>query len=203
MIQLENEPNPVYMGDPLLFKKQDDVDLEIIQSEVFQNNLQILRKSQTRLEGIGLAAPQIGWGVQTMCLGIEPAEDGSPVPIPGLEFQFWINPTIQKKSEETNWGWEGCISVPGIRGWVERPAEVEVSGYNEKGEAVSRTLNGFVARVFQHEVDHLDGILFLMRMPDIQFVVPTESLDRQSDWPEDWPTTQARNTFPGVLSENK
>ncbi|MBE8215997.1 MAG: peptide deformylase [Endozoicomonadaceae bacterium] len=202
MNKLEANPDAVYMGHPLLFKKQDNVDVSLISSETFQHNLDVLKRAQFRLEGIGLAAVQIGWGVQAMCLGIEPEED-TPCPVPGLEFQFWINPEIKKKSDETNWTWEGCISVPGIRGWIERSAEIEVSGYNEEGTLISRSLNGFVARVFQHELDHLNGILFLNRMPDISLVVPSDSLDRQNTWLEDWPTVNARKTLPGTLSSTR
>jgi peptide deformylase len=79
-----------------------------------------------------------------------------------------INPEIEVIGDELESGWEGCLSIPGMRGVVRRPSAVKYSGYNEKGEHFSREVSGFHARVVQHECDHLDGVLYPMRIRDIR-----------------------------------
>ena len=199
MIRLDDEPNPIFIGQPILFDTQKDIPLEDIHSETFQHNLQILKKSQFRLEGIGLAAPQIGWPARVMCLGIE-KNNQRYSQLQNFPFQFWINPKIKASSPTTCWTWEGCLSVPNLRGWVERPSHVDVKGYDETGKHHQVRMIDFIARVFQHELDHLDGILFPMKISNIEFIVPTVSLNQQKEWIADWPTTHAKNTLPGLLS---
>jgi peptide deformylase len=77
-----------------------------------------------------------------------------------------INPTLTPLSNDMEEGWEGCLSVPGMRGWVPRYAQLKYSGYDERGKRFVREVSGFHARVVQHEVDHLDGILYPMRIKD-------------------------------------
>jgi peptide deformylase len=125
-----------------------------------------------------------------------------PDPEPERELQMWINPEVVQTSGEQGWAWEGCLSVPGVRGWIRRPLAVAVRGYNSRGERVSREYTGWAARVFQHEYDHLDGMLFPYRASDPRHVVTLEQLAQREDWPESWPAQgAARAPFGEVLPE--
>jgi len=106
-------------------------------------------------------------------------------------------------SAETNWMWEGCLSVPGLRGWVERPRAVRLRGLDEHGTAREVELDGLAARIAQHELDHLDGILFPHRTAGTHFLVPQASMEAQDGWAEDWPSPGSRRTGLGQLSEDK
>ena len=114
--------------------------------------------------GVGLAAPQIGVGLQVVIFGFEKSErypDAEPVPQTIL-----INPVITLMTEEEDLGWEGCLSVPGLRGEVPRHKQIRYQGFDSQGNTIDRTVEGFHARVVQHECDHLIGKLFPMRMRD-------------------------------------
>ena len=114
--------------------------------------------------GVGLAAPQIGVGLRVVIFGFEHSQrypQAEPVPETLL-----INPVITPLTEEESLGWEGCLSVPGLRGEVPRWTRIRYQGLNPAGQVIDRTVEGFHARVVQHECDHLDGILFPMRVRD-------------------------------------
>lgn len=114
--------------------------------------------------GVGLAAPQIGVGWQLVIFGFESSvryPDAETVPQTIL-----INPLITPLDEATEDGWEGCLSVPGLRGLVPRYRAIRYQGYDENGQPIDRTVSGFHARVVQHECDHLQGMLYPMRMRD-------------------------------------
>jgi peptide deformylase len=114
--------------------------------------------------GAGLAAPQIGVDLQLVIFGYQRNErypEAPPVPLTVL-----INPQITPLSDELVEGWEGCLSVPGLRGVVERFASVRYSGVDAEGRPIMREVDGFHARVVQHECDHLVGTLYPMRMKD-------------------------------------
>jgi len=114
--------------------------------------------------GVGLAAPQIGVGLQVVIFGFEKSArypDAEPVPQTIL-----INPVLTALTEEEELGWEGCLSVPGLRGEVPRCKRIRYQGSDADGNSIDRTVEGFHARVVQHECDHLIGKLFPMRMRD-------------------------------------
>jgi len=114
--------------------------------------------------GVGLVAPQIGVGLQVVVFGFDKSErypQAEAVPQTIL-----INPVITPVSADEVLGWEGCLSVPGMRGEVPRFAAIRYQGFNESGEKIDRTVEGFHARVVQHECDHLIGKLYPMRMRD-------------------------------------
>jgi peptide deformylase len=116
--------------------------------------------------GIGIAAPQIGCNYRVIMFGFEESErypDEQAVP-----FTILINPTITFLSDEWVDGWEGCLSVPGLRGLVPRCNKIEYSGYNQLGQRITCIAEGFHARVVQHEYDHLDGILYPQRIKDLR-----------------------------------
>ena len=115
--------------------------------------------------GVGLAAPQIGVGLQVVIFGFEKSErypDAPPVP-----HTILINPVITPLSDEEELGWEACLSVPGLRGEVPRFKQIRYQGVDETGQRIDRTVEGFHARVVQHECDHLIGKLYPMRMRDM------------------------------------
>ena len=116
--------------------------------------------------GVGLAAPQIGVGLQVVIFGFERSErypDAAPVPRTIL-----VNPVITPLTEDREEGWEGCLSVPGLRGMVPRATRIHYAGFTPAGEPIERFVEGFHARVVQHECDHLDGMLYPMRVRDFR-----------------------------------
>lgn len=124
--------------------------------------------------GVGLAAPQIGVGLQVVVFGFEHSErypDAPAVPRTVL-----INPCVTPLGEELEDGWEGCLSVPGLRGLVPRYRRIRYTGYDQTGAAIDRSVDGFHARVVQHECDHLTGHLYPMRMRDLRRFGFTEVL---------------------------
>jgi peptide deformylase len=151
------------MGDPRLWRRS--LPVSDFQSEQLNELLQDMRDTMAHLNGAGLAAPQIGVPLRVVIFGVSvnPRYPGiEPVPDTVL-----INPALTPLSDELEEGWEGCLSVPGMRGWVPRFKRLGYSGQDEHGEPFQREVEGFHARVVQHEVDHLDGILYPMRIRDL------------------------------------
>jgi len=124
-----------------------------------------MRDTMNALGGAGLAAPQIGVSWRVVAFG------GRRIPrYPGAEAvpeTVLMNPEITVLDASVTYDWEGCLSLPGLRGWVPRYRQVRYRGMGMAGEVIERTVTGFHARVVQHECDHLDGILFPMRMDDM------------------------------------
>ncbi|GGP23761.1 peptide deformylase [Silvimonas iriomotensis] len=115
--------------------------------------------------GVGIAAPQIGVNLQVVIFGFESSPrypDAQPVPQTIL-----INPVITPLSDEEESGWEGCLSVPGLRGEVPRHTKIRYQGFDQHGHPIDRVAEGFHARVVQHECDHLWGILYPQRIRDM------------------------------------
>ncbi|MBK6743553.1 MAG: peptide deformylase [Hydrogenophilales bacterium] len=124
--------------------------------------------------GVGLAAPQIGVGLRVVIFGFEHSArypDAPPVPLTVL-----VNPVITPLDEAVEDGWEGCLSVPGLRGWVPRYTRIRYQGFDPYGNAIDRSVEGFHARVVQHECDHLIGKLYPMRIRDFSRFGFTEVL---------------------------
>lgn len=116
--------------------------------------------------GIGIAAPQIGISLQVVVFGFEMSERYPEAP--AVPRTILINPVLTPLSEEMEEGWEGCLSVPGLRGSVPRYTRLRYQGFDEKGQPIDRVAEGFHARVVQHECDHLAGILYPQRIRDLQ-----------------------------------
>ncbi len=116
--------------------------------------------------GVGLAAPQIGVNQRVIIFGMVENQrypDMQPIPMTVL-----INPEIEQMSDEMESGWEGCLSVPGMRGLVPRHQQICYRGFDQQGKKIEREVEGFHARVLQHELDHLNGILYLQRIEDMR-----------------------------------
>ena len=150
------------MGDPRLWEKSSPV--ARFDAPELNELIRDMRDTMAHLNGAGLAAPQIGVGLRVVIFGVQ-----SNPRYPGIEEvpdTVLINPEIQPLADEVEEGWEGCLSVPGMRGWVPRFRKIRYSGQDERGQRIERTVEGFHARVVQHEVDHLDGVLYPMRIRD-------------------------------------
>ena len=152
------------MGDPRLLQRSAEV-TQFNTPELAQL-LADMRDTMAQLNGAGLAAPQIGVLARVVIFGVHANPrypDVEEVPDTVL-----INPRLEPLGGEIEEGWEGCLSVPGMRGWVPRWQRLRYSGYDERGRRFEREAAGFHARVVQHEVDHLDGILYPMRVRDLR-----------------------------------
>ena len=150
------------MGDPRLWERSKPV--ARIPSPELDALLADMRETMNAANGAGLAAPQIGVPMRVVIFGIEftPRYPDAP-PIPYTEL---VNPVLTPLGDEQEEGWEGCLSVPGLRGVVPRYARLRYEGFDPTGRRIVREVDGFHARVVQHECDHLDGILYPMRMKD-------------------------------------
>jgi peptide deformylase len=151
------------MGDPRLWQKS--LPIAEFNTKELGELLQDMRDTMAHLNGAGLAAPQIGVPLRLVIFGVK-----SNPRYPGIDDvpdTVLINPVLTPLSDEVEEGWEGCLSVPGMRGWVPRFHKLRYSGFDEHGERFEREAEGFHARVVQHEVDHLDGILYPMRIRDL------------------------------------
>ena len=150
------------MGDPRLL--QSAAPVRDFAEPALQALIVDLQETMRAAGGAGLAAPQIGVGLQVVVFGFESSPrypDAEPVPETIL-----VNPLITPLDEEIEEGWEGCLSVPGMRGVVPRYRQIRYRGFDAHGEVIDRTVSGFHARVVQHECDHLNGVLYPMRMRD-------------------------------------
>jgi peptide deformylase len=167
------------MGDPRLLAVASPV--HDFHSEELKQLLADMRDTMAHLNGAGLAAPQIGVGLRVVIFGVHANPrypDVEEVPDTVL-----INPEIEPLSDEMEEGWEGCLSVPGMRGWVPRWTELRYAGFDEQGKRFERSVAGFHARVVQHECDHLDGILYPMRIRDLSKFGFNEALFPGEDLP--------------------
>ena len=171
------------MGDPRLLLESKPV--TEFNTPFLEALVDDLIETMESVNGAGLAAPQIGIMQQVVIFGrrgedemVNPRyPDAEPVP-----FTVLINPQIEVLSEETSSNWEGCLSVPGLRGLVERPSHIRYAGFDQLGNKIEREVSGFHAVVVQHECDHLNGILYPMRMKSMSmFGFEEELAHRISD----------------------
>lgn len=151
------------MGDSRLLRQAQAIE-NFSTAELLQG-IADMKETMLAANGAGLAAPQIGWDVQLVIFGtgqvISRYPDAAPVP-----FTVLINPQITPLSEEEQNDWEGCLSVPGLRAVVPRWQSIRYTGFDEHGNPIDRTAEGFHAKVVQHECDHLNGILYPQRVRD-------------------------------------
>lgn len=151
------------MGDPRLLRVTEPV--LSFDNEDLHQLIRDMRATMLSVNGAGLAAPQIGVNLQLVIFGSDkknPRYPNRPIVPPTV----LINPVIEPIGEEIEEDWEGCLSVPGLRGVVPRFSKLQYSGFDEFGNSINRTVDGFHARVVQHECDHLKGILYPMRIKD-------------------------------------
>ena len=152
------------MGNPDLLKVSEPVDFE---KDDLTTLIEDMKETMKANDGAGLAAPQIGVFKRLVIFGFDtndryPEADSVP-------FTVLINPIITPLSDEQENGWEGCLSVPGLRGVVPRYTHIRYEGYDAEGNKIEREVEDFHARVVQHECDHLDGILYPMKIEDYRY----------------------------------
>jgi peptide deformylase len=154
----------IKMGHPLLFQQAKKV--EEFNTPELDNLLVDMKDTMDDLNGAGLAAPQIAVSLRIMIFGV-----AANPRYPDVEYvpeTILINPELTVLDSEKESDWEGCLSVPHMRGLVPRYKSIQYRGYNQKGELIEREASGFHARVVQHELDHLDGILYPQRIENMQ-----------------------------------
>jgi peptide deformylase len=155
--------NVLRMGEPLLLQKAQPITK--FDTPELHALIQDMKDTMQAMDGAGIAAPQIGVSSQAVIfgVGVNPRyPDAEQVP-----YTVLINPTLNFISDEMEDGWEGCLSVPGMRGVVPRYTRLHYTGFDQYGNGIDRLVSGFHARVVQHECDHLLGILYPMRITDL------------------------------------
>ena len=160
------------MGDPRLLERSQEV--ARFGTPELKALLADMHDTMEALDGAGLAAPQIGVPLRVVVFGVKHNPrypDAEEVP-----YTVLINPVIRPIGRKTEDGWEGCLSVPGMRGIVPRHLKIRYTGFDPNGAPIDRKVSDFHARVVQHECDHLDGILYPMRIRDLRDFGFTEEL---------------------------
>ena len=151
------------MGDPVLLQKAAPV--ERFDTPELHALIKDMEDTMEHMNGAGIAAPQIGVSLRVVIFGVDKNPrypDAEEVP-----YTVLVNPVLSPVGKEMEDGWEGCLSVPGMRGIVPRYERLHYTGYDQYGKPIDRLVSGFHARVVQHECDHLDGILYPMRIRDL------------------------------------
>lgn len=164
------------MGNPILREIAKEVKVSEIISDSFPQLILDLRDSMKHYGGIGIAAPQIGVSKQVCVIemmGIN--RYGKEINLP---FTIFINPKVEVVSPKEEGYWEGCLSVPGLRGYVERPQHIRVHYLNENAEQKVLEAEGFLATVIQHELDHLFGVLYIDKIKDPTMLSYQEEYDQ-------------------------
>ena len=163
------------LGHPVLRQRAQEVPQEEISSPQAQLLVTNMIDTMVDYEGIGLAAPQVFEPLRLIVLGIPDADpqDEETIPLTVL-----FNPEFTAMSEKLVDGWEGCLSIPELRGVVPRSAEVVVKGLDRDGRTLEFAAKGFFACVLQHEIDHLNGVIFLDRMEDLRTLTFLEEYQR-------------------------
>lgn len=164
------------MGDPVLRVPAEDIPVEEIKSEEIQTLINDMLEAMNEHGGIGIAAPQIGISkkialIDLSCIAEEGDEDEGVLAI--------INPKLTVLDETLQGFWEGCLSVPGLRGFVERPRKLLIEYYDQDGEEKTLVAEDFLATVFQHELDHLFATLYVDRIKDTKLLVFEETFGMQ------------------------
>jgi peptide deformylase len=160
------------MGHPVLRRRARPLDKADIRNPVVQKFIDDMIETMYEYHGVGLAAPQVHEGLRLFVamLDEEPGEESEALVV--------INPEITANSPALEEGWEGCLSIPDIRGMVPRHTDITVKALDRNAKALELQLRGFPARVAQHETDHLDGVLFFDRMKSMQSLTFLEEFSR-------------------------
>lgn len=163
------------MGNPILRKTALEVKADEIKSDGFGRLISDLKESMKHYGGIGIAAPQIGVSLQVCVIELLGMNRyGEEINLP---FTVFINPKIEYLTDEEQGFWEGCLSVPGLRGYVERPKKVRVTYLDERANQQVLEASGFLATVLQHELDHLFGKLYVDRIKDPRLLTYQEEFE--------------------------
>lgn len=167
------------LGDPVLRKISQAITEDETKTKEFKKLIKDMFDTMKFENGVGLAAPQIGVLKRLVVVGVENSERYPGTP--DIEERILINPVITALAPPGAGFWEGCLSVPGMRGLVERPNKIKIEWYDEKWNHHSEIVEGYRAIVFQHECDHLDGVLYVDRLKDIKLFGYTDVIDTQGN----------------------
>lgn len=172
---MKEEYEILKLGNPILRLTAKEVSKEEILSENIQNLIDEMWNVMEKAGGIGLAAPQIGISIQLAVIKLESSSDRYENLEDSEEFIIF-NPELEVINSEKQGFWEGCLSVPGLRGYVKRPKKLKISYLNEKAEKKEVIVEDFLATVFQHELDHLFGYLYVDRLDSTKDLVFEDEL---------------------------
>ncbi len=170
------------MGHPTLRLVAQPLDISKIQSSEVQALIEDMYNTMASADGIGLAAPQVGVSIQLAI--VESPESSDRYPQSEKTSGIYINPRVTVLDHTVQGMWEGCLSIPGIRGYVERPRKISVHYWDEKAQEHTLEVEGFSAIVLQHEFDHLNGVLFIDRIEDkskLAFIEEYQAFHLDSD----------------------
>jgi peptide deformylase len=156
------------MGHPVLRARARAIDPADIRSPRIQQLIDDMFETMREYQGVGLAAPQVHESLRLFVAGLETDPGDHDDDRPGVPRMALINPEITPVGLESIEDWEGCLSIPDIRGRVPRARQISVQAYDRSGKRIELRASGFTARVIQHETDHLDGILFFDRMKSFE-----------------------------------
>lgn len=164
------------LGTPVLRMRTQELTIEQLQSEPIQRLIDDMVATMRDAPGVGLAANQVYLPLRLAVVEVQAGDDQDSrerVPLTVL-----VNPRIARLSDATESVWEGCLSIPDLRGVVPRATEVDVEALDRAGNPVTIHASGFFARVLQHEIDHLDGYIYLDRMPDLTTLTYVKEFER-------------------------
>lgn len=164
----------VLLGDPVLRQRAEPVSASELTSRAFGKLIDDMIDTMREAQGVGLAAPQVGVGLRLFVY--ESRRHEPPIPLTVV-----INPRISPLPGDLIFGWEGCLSIPDLKGLVPRHAALELAAFDRGGGPLAKRVEGFEARIIQHELDHLDGIVYLDRMTDLTSLGFVEVLDDEGD----------------------
>ncbi|WP_298533828.1 peptide deformylase [uncultured Algibacter sp.] len=163
-----------HLGAPILRERTTEV--ENITDVDFLNLIRDMMTTVKDANGLGIAGPQVYSSLGVFIMASKPSKRYPNAP--KTEPLAIINPTILNYSKDKEKDWEGCLSIPGIRGHVNRSKSIEVTYTTQQGETVTKTLEGFIARIFQHEYDHLNGTVFLDRLDSNKDIISEKEYQR-------------------------
>jgi peptide deformylase len=165
----------VRLGHPALRTPAREVPTPIAAAAELQTLIDDMLETMAAARGVGLAAPQLGLDLQLFVYGLPPADD---VEAPSIPSTVVVNPMLEPVPGELVYEWEGCLSIPDLRGLVPRHPAVRLHGLDRRGDSLDYVARGFEARVIQHEFDHLNGVVFIDRMHDLRSLAYGEEWDR-------------------------
>ncbi len=155
----------VKLGHPVLRAKTRPLSAADVRAPAVQRLIEEMAVTMDEYEGVGIAANQVAEGIAVFVMGLAP---GGPRHKGGIPLTVVVNPRVKYAGKPTELDWEGCLSVPGLRGQVPRYRRLQLSGLDHRGEPFKRAYEGFPARVVQHETDHLNGFVYLDRMAGLK-----------------------------------
>lgn len=170
------------IGHPVVRSSARALSESDIKSAEIQRLIEDMRETMHEYDGVGLAAPQVHVGLRLAVLEVEESDKRSE---DGVPFTVLVNPSVHPLTAETEEGWEGCLSIPDLRGVVPRLTALRLDALDEKGKAYSLEARGFLARVIQHECDHLDGKVYLDRMQGLESLCFLREFERYQGGNED------------------